>query len=297
MPHRRFDLLVCDLDDTLYDWVGFFVPAFYAMVDAAVGVLDCDRETLLDDLRTVHRRHHDSEHPFALLEAATVRGALPGLTVAERKARLDPAFHAYNRTRKESLALHDGVEDTLASLRAAGVRLVAHTESKTLGAVDRLTRLEIDRYFSRLYCREKAAGEHPDGPQAATPARFRAFDGRLVELACHQRKPSPDVLREICADEDIPPHRTAYVGDSIARDMAMAKEAGVFAIWAAYGARHDPEDYAKLVRISHWTREDVARETRLKAAAADVRPDAVCEAGFAEVLPLLLDPPRAVAVG
>src|SRR4051794_31349072 len=71
MANKR--LLVCDLDNTLYDWVSYFVASFNAMVDAAVEVMGCDRDELLDDLRAVHQRHHDSEHPFALLEAETVR--------------------------------------------------------------------------------------------------------------------------------------------------------------------------------------------------------------------------------
>ena len=34
----RLKVLVCDLDNTLYDWVGFFVPALYAMVDETVRI-------------------------------------------------------------------------------------------------------------------------------------------------------------------------------------------------------------------------------------------------------------------
>jgi FMN phosphatase YigB (HAD superfamily) len=56
--HMRFKLLICDLDNTLYDWVAYFVPSFYAMVDKVVELLGCDRERLLDDFRKVHQRHH-----------------------------------------------------------------------------------------------------------------------------------------------------------------------------------------------------------------------------------------------
>ena len=52
------------------------------------------------------------------------------------------------------------------------------------------------------------------------------------KLAHHQLKPDPDVLLEICHTEGVQTYDAAYVGDSIARDMLMAKRAGVFAIWA-----------------------------------------------------------------
>jgi hypothetical protein len=55
--------------------------------------------------------------------------------------------------------------------------------------------------------------------------------------------------------------------------MLMAKRAGVYAIWAAYGARHDAASYAALVRISHWTRDQVEEEMRLKVEAALIEPD------------------------
>ena len=58
-PMRTKAMLVCDLDNTLYDWVGYFVPSFNAMVNEALPILGCGREQLLDDLREVHQRHHD----------------------------------------------------------------------------------------------------------------------------------------------------------------------------------------------------------------------------------------------
>src|SRR3546814_7317173 len=93
---------------------------------------------------------------------------------------------------------------------------------------------------------------------------------------------------EICSKEGISPSSSAYVGDSMARDMLMAKQAGVFAIWAAYGASHDSAVYEKLVRISHWTEDDVAREMELKQASEQIRPEFVAHMSFSEILPVIL---------
>jgi phosphoglycolate phosphatase len=53
----------------------------------------------------------------------------------------------------------------------------------------------------------------------------------------------------------------------------MAKQAGVTAIWARYGTKYDPACWTYLVKITHWTEEDVAREKTLKAKYHDVVPD------------------------
>ncbi|MGD0865365.1 MAG: HAD hydrolase-like protein [Rhizomicrobium sp.] len=277
----RARLLVCDLDNTLYDWVGYFVPSFYAMVDAAVEITDCDREKLLDDFRYVHQRSHDSEQPFALLETETVKHLFEGMPIDEIRRQLDPAFHAFNSARKRNLALYPGVRETLDALVAAGLVLVAHTESKLYGVVDRLRRLDLHRYFSKIYCRERTIEQ--------TPAELHSswFSGfpmnKIIELSHHQSKPNRSVLLEICRNEGISHNEAAYVGDSVARDVLMAKRADVYAIWAKYGAQHNAEIYAALVRVSHWTSDEVEREKELWEEAKKIKPDFIARDSFIEI--------------
>jgi phosphoglycolate phosphatase len=275
-------LLVCDLDNTLYDWVGYFVPSFYAMVDVAVAIMKCDREKLLDDFRIVHQHAHDSEHPFALLETQTVKDLYEGTPRLDVIQALDPAFHAFNSARKKNLKLYPQVRETLDLLSSSGITLVAHTESKLYGVVDRLRRLDLYRYFSRIYCRERLLDGSPSGKTLAEWLNEFPIE-RVTELASHQAKPSKEVLLEICADENLSPEETAYVGDSISRDMLMAKRAGVLSIWAEYGTKRDPETYAALVRVTHWTPDEVAREKMNSEEAKSIKPDCVAHSSFAEV--------------
>jgi FMN phosphatase YigB (HAD superfamily) len=275
--------LVCDLDNTLYDWVGYFVPAFYSMIDKAVEILGCDRERLLDDCKKVHQFYGDSEHPFALLDTDTVLKKYDG-DRGKAATALDPAFYAFNTARKSHLHLYPTVIETLEKLRQQDITLVAHTESKYHAVADRLRRLGLTNYFSRVYCREKSEINHPKGKTSGE--WLGDFPTELmVELSHHQRKPDPDVLLEICSREGIAPKETAYIGDSIARDIMMARAAGVTAIWAAYGAPH-PDLYASLVRVTHWSSEDVAREARLREQAKSVQPDLIAHRTFSEIMPL-----------
>lgn len=284
-------LLVCDLDNTLYDWVTYFVTSFYAMVNETVRLTGCDRERLLDDFRAVHRKHHDSEYPFALLETRTVNELFPNRSRNEIATALDPAFHAFNSSRKESLYLYPNVRKSLDVLSQSGVSMVAHTESNLYAAVDRLTRLDLTKYFKRIYCRERSATAHPN-PAAADAWLNRFPLDKTRELSHHQRKPNPDVLLEICRDENTPPPETAYVGDSMARDIVMARDAGVFAIWAKYGISHTTEYYEKLVRVTHWTDEDVTRERKLGERARSIKADFVLRNDFGDILDALLPSKR-----
>lgn len=276
-------LLICDLDNTLYDWVDYFVDAFYAMVEEVVRITGSDREELLDDFRNVHRKHHDSEHPFAVLETTSIRRLFPGKTPSEIASILDPAMHAFNSVRKHRLKLYPTVRSTLEKLNQHNILLVAHTESKFYAVVDRLSRLKLTPFFSHIYCRERSSSTHPHGaPSGNYLSQFPM--NKVSELTHHQRKPNEDVLLEICAREGVLPVDAAYVGDSMARDVMMAKRANVTAIWAKYGTVHDRDTYDRLVRVSHWTSEDVARERLLSQAAAEIEPDFTLEHNFGEVL-------------
>ena len=106
---------------------------------------------------------------------------------------------------------------------------------------------------------------------------------KVTELSHHQRKPNATVVLEICQTIGVKPSECAYVGDSIARDILMAKKAGVFSIWAKYGATSE-ENYRKLVRVSHWTSADVERERELNKQAMGIYPDLTLALSFREIL-------------
>lgn len=275
---RQVDLVITDLDNTLYDWVTFFVPALDAMAKAACAILDVGEDELLDELRAVHQLHGSSEHPFALLETKLVVERLGSATAEERRRLLDPAFHAFNSARKRSLQLYPGVGETLERLRAQGTPVVAHTDARPANSLFRILKLELLPLLDHLY-----APRHPDDSLNLPRGGVGVPDDFVFLLPAADRKPNPRTVLDICGRYGVPPDRTLYVGDSLARDVFMAREAGAISAWAKYGTQVDPEYWEKLVRVSHWTAEDVRRERRLGRAAAGAFPD-VTLASFSELL-------------
>jgi phosphoglycolate phosphatase-like HAD superfamily hydrolase len=267
-------LVITDLDNTLYDWVTFFARAFYAMVDEAVTILPVDRERLLDDLREVHIRYHNSEQPFALLETRTVQDALSGRSRRERYEILNPAFHAFNRVRANELKLYPSVADTLGKIHASGCRIVAHTEASAANAVFRLKKLDVLKYVDRLYAIEEFGEGHPDPSRESVLADV---SDRIRLLRADERKPDVRVVFDICKDAGISPDHALYIGDSIARDIGMAKSAGAASAWAKYGTYYDRALWRDLVRITHWTQEDVLRAQKAQNDYGNAVPDVTLE--------------------
>lgn len=294
MASRNRRLLITDLDNTLYDWVTFFARAFDAMVDSMVDLLSVDRETLLDEFRAVHQRLGDSEHPYAALELPSVRARFPDATQSELALALDEPLHRFNSVRKHTLALYPGVEVTLARLQQAGITIVGHTEAIAPNAYYRLARLNIAHRFKHLYVLQGQPVNHPrpDRIPLLEPPR-----GLVRSIPRSERKPNPRLLLDICDREGVPASDAVYVGDSLVKDMSMALEAGVKAVWAEYGTRYDSALWATLVRVTHWTAEDVEREKALSGRR--VEPN-LSISDFSQLLPLFidsraadeLDPPR-----
>jgi FMN phosphatase YigB (HAD superfamily) len=285
MEHRSQKTLICDLDNTLYDWVKYFVSSFYSMVDEAVNILGCDRELLLNELRDVHRKHKSSEHSFSLLETQIYKSWSRGRE-NEALKEIDMAFKAFNSQRKKSLQLYPGVSETLAQLTAERCRLIAYSESTIIAVVDRMRRLGIAKYFSQIYCRKRTIGDHDYEVDTRTWIGDFPIE-RVVLLPETIRKPDQLVAELLKKQLRLHVHETYMIGDSVAKDVLLAQRAGFQSIWAAYGAKHSEADYEKLVRISHWSESDILREKALVTQASSVHPDYTCYTSFAEVLDIV----------
>jgi len=276
-------LLITDLDNTLYDWVTFFAKAFQGMVEELSGLLDVNREQLYSEFKTLNQRCGTSEQPFTALELPSVRKRFGSLSRRELMRALDRPLHVFNRLRNQHLHLYPSVEETLRTLSDRGVVLVGHTESIAENALFRLQKLRVESYFKHLYVLESTYPGHPDPERASALAPPPDF---IRTIPLPERKPNPALLLDICRREGVDPRDALYVGDSLTRDIGMATAAGVTAAWARYGTQYDRDLWKILVRVTHWTDEDVAREEELKKEYHGVNPDFTIDS-FDEVLQIL----------
>jgi phosphoglycolate phosphatase len=277
-------LLITDLDNTLYDWVTFFSTSFRSMVTELVELLQVGEDVLLNEFKVVHQRYGNSEQPFAALELPSLHRKFPELSREGLLEKIDSALHLFNSSRKRTLALYHGVASTLDELRCNGVKIVGHTEATVANSYWRLRFLKIEKYFNHLYSLESGGVIH----EIATSRRVIPPAGFVTVVPRADRKPNPQLVLDICKKEDIPVESTFYVGDSLVRDVAMAKQAGATAIWARYGTKYDSDLWSYLVRVTHWTDDDVAREKSLRDRYGKVSPDFTIDS-FSELKKIILD--------
>ena len=258
-------LLITDLDDTLYSWIGFFIPAFYGMVDELSHILNEEKAVLLKEYKQIHQQKGSVEYPYATLYLPSVINAYPGDTPEELLRKLDPVFHRFNSIRKKRLELYPHVKETLTQISQLGIKIVGYTESAEENGFYRLQKLGIADLFQHVYVSDSQF-ERPDYLPSSEKTRV-----------VHGKKPNPKLLKQICAQESVSVTEAVYIGDSITKDIYMAKVAGVASVLCKYPC--DPQTandlYRQLVAISHWTEEDFQHEKEIKqiCQSNNIRPD------------------------
>ncbi len=279
----RANLLILDLDNTLYDWIEYFATSYSAMVETASGILQVEPDRLLDELRIVHQRRSDSEYPFALLDTDTVRHRFDGDRTTAKRA-LQPSFDRFNESRDRTLRLYPGVSETLHELKGQGLRIVAYTNASIVNVLFRLRKLEVLHFFSRVYARSFSGDRHPiagrDDTSWIGSDLVQTFDDSTL-------KPNPRFLERICRREGSTTADTLCVGDSLVSDIAPAIAAGCESAYARYGTRVRPELWERVVRISHWTSADIERHEELSRGTSELSPTFVLRESFAEILDCL----------
>jgi len=73
------------------------------------------------------------------------------------------------------------------------------------------------------------------------------------------------------------------VGDSLFKDVAMARDAGIFDVHAKFGESQRLPEYDLLRKVSHWTDQDVERERRITQKGAGFTPSATLNESFSEI--------------
>jgi FMN phosphatase YigB (HAD superfamily) len=258
------DVLITDLDNTLWDWVHLWSASFTGLMNVLVEEGKLDRETLLDEAREIHQRHRTSEYFLLLDELPSVRG------LAERDAaRVKPvAIAAAQDARKEVLELYPKTLETLEKIRESGSLVVAYTESMAFATAQRIRKLDLDGVIQYLY----SSPDH-DFPNGASPKDLRRHSDDYYSLKQTEHrhvergviKPSAEILRKIMSDVGAEADRTVYVGDNLMKDVTMAQEAGVHDVLAKFGHASEKEEYELLRRVTHWSPEDVQREKDIVA--------------------------------
>jgi phosphoglycolate phosphatase-like HAD superfamily hydrolase len=278
----RKSILITDVDNTLLDWVEIWHASFSAMLEELIRLSGLPSELLVREIRTIHQREGTSEYAFIIEELHCLRHAAGKVPMLEF---YEPAIRAYGNARAEALALYPGVAEFLQGLRERGVLIVAYTESLAFYTAYRFRKLGLDRIIDFLY----SPPDHdlPGGRKAESLRRYPPEHYRMARTVHrhtpkNELKPNPDILCSIIAEVGGSISQAVYVGDSKMKDIAMAQQAGVLDVHAAYGVAQHREAYELLRAVTHWPDSHVMGE-RAATENGQIRPTIVLKERLADL--------------
>jgi FMN phosphatase YigB (HAD superfamily) len=272
-------LVVTDMDNTLYSWVDYIVPAVEAMVAAVCAATGFPRIRVVQSLKSVYSTYESNEYPYALQESS-IYAEFPDFGSFD-KLVIDPARAAFAQARKKYLRPFRAVVETLETLKSRGIPVVALTDAPRNPAEYRAKFMGLDQYLEGLYTLPgfrfpKRKGEALVAPHILSKderGEYRAACP-VVELPRSAEKPSTLGLSKICKDHGVTPREVLIVGDSLHKDLALAHSVGAVGVWAEYGTyvSHEYRERLDIISAAAITRRHAA--SLLEAGArAETKPE------------------------
>ena len=244
------------MDNTLYSWVNYIVPAIEAMVEAVCRATGFPKIKVVQSLKRVYAKHESNEYPFALQES-TLFEEFPDFGSFDKLVIL-PAQTAFRDARRRYLEAYPGVVETLRALAERRVPVVALTDAPRNPAEQRVRSMELDGLLHALYT--LPAFEFPATREGFTlvsqailqkeqKGEYRA-GCPVVELPRDYEKPDARGLLRICDDLRVDPGEVLVVGDSLRKDVEVARKVGAIDAWAEYGTYYSSEYRERLEIVS-----------------------------------------------
>jgi FMN phosphatase YigB (HAD superfamily) len=283
MLRKTIDTLILDLDNTIFDWFAVWYASFEPIYKAIIKETGLPVEKIEADIRAVHQARHTSEYTFLIEEIEALQTIRQN---GDIRTRFGDALETSHRGRDQNLKLYPTVFRCLWDLKKKGTKIIAYTESMGFYSAYRLKRFGLDGVIDILFSPEDHAV-----PAGLSVDKLRRLPDEFYELQVTEiqhtplgeLKPNPRVLMDIITAVGATASRCAYVGDSLFKDVAMARDVGVFDVHAKYGESQRRPEYSLLKRVSHWTDADVKREEEITAKVHRFEPSAVLKEAFAEI--------------
>jgi phosphoglycolate phosphatase len=280
---KRVNFVVTDLDDTIWDWLSMWHNSFSPYLIRISQEFNIDIEELKNDFKQLHQKYSTTEASFIIDDLKQLNEQHREKIYAEANGAKS-IIHEYYSNKKNNLVLFDDTLKTLSAIKSSGSMIIGFTESHSFYTKYRLKTLNIDGLIDCIYA--PVDSEVPDSVKKYYPEGY--WEPQKTEfryLSREVKKPNAEILEIILKDFNAKKENTIYIGDKLARDVFMAKEAGITSVYAQYGDKTDGTEYDLLREVTHWSNDDVQREIKFKAdfKGKTIIPDVILEKSLKEL--------------
>jgi phosphoglycolate phosphatase len=264
---KKLALIILDIDNTIFDWVKYYVHSFRAMMSVVEKTIGKSYEQLAAEAAIVFENHGSIEYPFLVQELPAVI-AHYGEHLDQMLSKLvEPARAAFKSTAIAHLKPYPGVPETFFHIRRAhpDSPIVALTDAPRYVAMWKLNKLGLLHEFDAVY-----GLADPRLPTDSRLGRVKVdpkillkhlqqnnfgYQGKIRVLPDEYEKPGTRGLKTVLMDFEIDEDaeaksRTLWVGDNLRKDVGLGHRVGVMTAWAKYGTFIDEQIKNDLLQFS-----------------------------------------------
>jgi len=274
--------VVADLDNTCWDWMGFYIPSMKRFVSDIALLSGTTPEQLYPEIRAVHQRHGTSEYGWVLQEMPTLQRIKEERGDTRPLAEIyKPAIDAYCEERDRRLALYPGVAPFFNKLGARGTLRIAFTEAQAFYTATRMKKTGLDQFMDVLYTPPDT--DIPEGidlgnARSNPPEYYRLRHTQHRALPKGSKKPNPAILKRILKEHGLKPEEVLVFGDHLWKDVWMAQQVGCHHAHAYYGDYSRTNTYGDFMpKVSFYTDAHFEEEKIGKASAGLIKADIVLQ--------------------
>lgn len=261
---RPNKLIVLDIDNTVFNWVEYYVACMCAMMDKVSLLTGLDRKILFEESRPVFEREGSIEYPFLIQQLPSVINYYQHDVARLLAEAVEEGRKAFNTTAETTLKPYDDVIQTLEAVKAQypDMPIIALTDAPRYVAMWKLNKLGLLRFFSAVYglpdpsipIDEKTQEVKVDKEillKHLQKSKF-GFEGLIRILPDDYEKPGTKGLKTVLMDFEMESHLgdVLWVGDNLRKDVGLGKRLGVHTGWARYGTEIRPESKDLLLQFS-----------------------------------------------
>ncbi|MCG7977252.1 MAG: HAD family hydrolase [Candidatus Thiodiazotropha endolucinida] len=265
-------VVIFDIDNTLYNFVDFFGPAFRAMVHVIGSRTAIPETELFASFKRVYSERGSLEYRYSIQEL----DVLNNYTKDELSSLLHASFVAFSKSRNLRLVPYDGVKEILNWLHRSGYKLIAYTDAPHKHSANRLKKLGIKSYFDILVAwgpsltnedfstqySEKITNSSGDWYITENDRSYMMGNMQVLTHPSEEKKPNIDLLCRLTNELSIDVQRSWVVGDSVEKDLVPGMELGFKGAWAKYGKKYEQKNWETLVSVSPWDTKTIKKEEK-----------------------------------
>ena len=264
---QRVKLLVFDIDNTIFDWVSYYVNAFSALLLKLEEIIHVPYLQLAGEAKDVFHAQRSIEYPFVVQQMPSVLNFYGADIDRLLTEAVEPTRLAFNAVAREHLKPYPEVVSTLQEMRGTypGIPFVVLTDAPRYVAMWKLNKLKILNLFDAVY-----GLPDPKLPTSTHHGRVLVdpeillkhlrqehfnYQGRIRILPEDYEKPGTKGLKTVLIDYELDGsaedrRQVVWVGDNLRKDIGLGRALGVVSVWAKFGIDVSAELKTRLLDFS-----------------------------------------------